>query len=240
MATQINTPPLAGLSGIARRLVGENLLEENDARKAVEDAARQKIPIGAYLIEHGLASSANVAMALATEFGLPLIDVNALDLSLVPIKLVREDLITKHKALPLFKRGMRLFVGISDPTNLRALDEIKFQSNHIVEPIIVDDSHLERAIEQALTTARPSPILAMMPRVWKDSKPPASTRMAKALASTPIPPTTPPSSNSSTRCSSTRSNAARRTSISSLTKPTIACASAWTACCARSPRRRRS
>jgi type IV pilus assembly protein PilB len=178
MATQINTPPLAGLSGIARRLVGENLLEENDARKAVEDAARQKIPIGAYLIEHGLASSANVAMALATEFGLPLIDVNALDLSLVPIKLVREDLITKHKALPLFKRGMRLFVGISDPTNLRALDEIKFQSNHIVEPIIVDDSHLERAIEQALTTARPSPILAMMPRVWKDSKPPASTRMA--------------------------------------------------------------
>jgi type IV pilus assembly protein PilB len=153
MATQINTPPLAGLSGIARRLVGENLLEENDARKAVEDAARQKIPIGAYLIEHGLASSANVAMALATEFGLPLIDVNALDLSQVPIKLVREDLITKHKALPLFKRGMRLFVGISDPTNLRALDEIKFQSNHIVEPIIVDDSHLERAIEQALTTA---------------------------------------------------------------------------------------
>ena len=63
MATQINTPPLAGLSGIARRLVGESLLEENDARKAVEDAARQKIPIGAYLIEHGLASSANVAMA---------------------------------------------------------------------------------------------------------------------------------------------------------------------------------
>jgi len=153
MATQINTPPLAGLSGIARRLVGESLLEENDARKAVEDAARQKIPIGAYLIEHGLASSANVAMALATEFGLPLIDVNALDLSQVPIKLVREDLITKHKALPLFKRGMRLFVGISDPTNLRALDEIKFQSNHIVEPIIVDDSQLERAIEQALTTA---------------------------------------------------------------------------------------
>ena len=153
MATQINTPPLAGLSGIARRLVGDSLLEENDARKAVEEASRQKIPIGAYLVEHGLASSANVAMALATEFGLPLIDVNALDLSQVPIKLVREDLITKHKALPLFKRGMRLFVGVSDPTNLRALDEIKFQSNHIVEPILVDDSQLERAIEQALTSA---------------------------------------------------------------------------------------
>jgi len=153
MATQINTPPLAGLSGIARRLVGEGLLEENDARKAVEDAARQKIPIGAYLTEHGLASSANVAMALATEFGLPLIDVNALDLSQVPIKLVREDLITKHKALPLFKRGMRLFIGISDPTNLRALDEIKFQANHIVEPILVDDAQLERAIEQAFTTS---------------------------------------------------------------------------------------
>jgi type IV pilus assembly protein PilB len=241
MATQINTPPLAGLSGIARRLVGENLLEENDARKAVEDAARQKIPIGAYLIEHGLASSANVAMALATEFGLPLIDVNALDLSLVPIKLVREDLITKHKALPLFKRGMRLFVGISDPTNLRALDEIKFQSNHIVEPIIVDDSHLERAIEQALTTAGQAITdlgddaegLEGLEAAGVDEDGESTGVDANSTDDAP-------SSNSSTRCSSTRSNAARRTSISSLTKPTIACASAWTACCARSPRRRRS
>jgi len=149
----MNTPPLAGLSGIARRFVTGGTLAENEARKAVEDAAQAKIPLSAWLIDHGLVSSAEVAMASAIEFGLPLLDVNAIDLTQVPIKLVREDLVTKHKALPLFKRGMRLFVGVSDPTNLRALDEIKFQSNHIIEPILVDDSQLERAIEQALTSA---------------------------------------------------------------------------------------
>ena len=153
MATQITTPPLAGLSGIARRLVADGALAEADARKAVEEASKQKIPLSAWLVEQGLVSSASVAMASATEFGLPLIDVNAIDLSQVPIKLVREDLITKHKALPLFKRGMRLFLGVSDPTNLRALDEIKFQSNHIVEPILVDPGQLDRAIEQAMTSA---------------------------------------------------------------------------------------
>ena len=149
----MNTPPLAGLSGIARRFVTGGQLAETEARKAVEDAAQAKIPLSAWLIDHGLVSSADVAMASAVEFGLPLLDVNAIDLSQVPIKLVREDLIAKHKALPLFKRGMRLFVGVSDPTNLRALDEIKFQSNHIVEPILIDDAQLERAIEQAMTSA---------------------------------------------------------------------------------------
>jgi type IV pilus assembly protein PilB len=153
MATQMNTPPLTGLSGIAKRLVAEGLLGENDARKAAEDAARQKIPIGAWLTENGLVSSRQIAMASSAEFGMPVLDVEALDSSQLPMKLVREDLITKHKALPLFKRGNRLFVGVSDPTNLRALDEIKFQSNHIIEPILVDEGQLDRAIELALTSA---------------------------------------------------------------------------------------
>lgn len=156
MATQISTPPLAGLSGIARRLVAEGVLAENDARKAIDDAVRQKIPLGAWLIENSLVSSRQVAMASSAEFGMPLLDIEALDPNQLPMKLVREDLVTKHKALPLFKRGNRLFVGVSDPTNLRALDEIKFQSNHLIEPILIDEGQLERAIEQALNAAGPS------------------------------------------------------------------------------------
>ena len=84
----------------------------------------------------GLAPAAQVAVAASTEFGIPLLDVRALDLRMAPIKLVEEKLIQQHKALPLFKRGNRLFVGISDPTNLRALDEIKFHTNLSVDPII--------------------------------------------------------------------------------------------------------
>ncbi|HEY0232347.1 MAG TPA: ATPase, T2SS/T4P/T4SS family, partial [Dokdonella sp.] len=155
MATQINTSPLAGLSGVARRLVAEGALMETDARKAVDDAARARIPLGAWLTENSLVSSTQLAAAASAEFGMPLLDIDALDLAQLPLKLVREDLITKHKVLPLFKRGSRLFVGVADPTNLHALDEIKFQSNHIVEPILVGTDPLERAIEQALNAAGP-------------------------------------------------------------------------------------
>jgi type IV pilus assembly protein PilB len=153
MATQMSSPPLAGLTGIAKRLVAEGVLAEGDARKAAEDALRQKIPMGPWLVENGLVSSRQIAQASSAEFGMPLLDVESLDLSQLPMKLVREDLISKHKALPLFKRGNRLFLGVSDPTNLRALDEIKFQANHLIEPILVDEAQLDRAIEQAFNVA---------------------------------------------------------------------------------------
>ena len=152
MATQMNVAPLAGLSGIAKRLVAEGSLAENEARRAADEAARQKIPLGAWLIENSLVSSRQVAMASSAEFGMPLLDIEALDVAQLPMSLVREDLITKHKALPLFKRGNRLFLGVSDPTNLRALDEIKFQANHLIEPILVEEAQLARAIELALTS----------------------------------------------------------------------------------------
>jgi len=150
MATQMSPAALAGLTGIVRRLVVDGTLSDGDARKAMDASTKQKIPLGTYLIEHALANGAQVAMASSAEFGVPLFDVEALDLAQAPIKLVNEKLITQHKALPLFKRGNRLFVGVSDPTNLRALDEIKFQSNHTIEPILVSEELLGRAIEQAL------------------------------------------------------------------------------------------
>jgi type IV pilus assembly protein PilB len=156
MATQINPANLAGLSGIARRLVAEGSLSEQDARRALETSSKQKIPLATYLIDNGMAESSTVAMAASAEFGVPLYDVSAIDFTQLPLKLVSEELITKHRALPLFKRGNRLFVGLSDPTNLRALDEMKFQSNHSVEPILIDERALARVIEQALSQSSTS------------------------------------------------------------------------------------
>jgi type IV pilus assembly protein PilB len=149
----MNAISLPTLSGLARRLVAEGVLTDTEARRVTEEAVRQKIPLGAWLTENGMVSSRQIALASSAEFGMPLLDIEALDLAQLPMKLVREDLITKHKALPLFKRGNRLFVGVSDPTNLRALDEIKFQSNHLIEPILIDEGPLERAIEQAFNVS---------------------------------------------------------------------------------------
>jgi type IV pilus assembly protein PilB len=151
MSTQINPASLTGLSGVARRLVLDGVVSETEARKAVETSSKQKIPLGTFLIDHGIADSRAVAMAASVEFGVPVYDVAGIDFAQLPLKLVSEELITKHRALPLFKRGNRLFVGVSDPTNLRGLDEIKFQSNHIVEPVLIDEQALIRVIDQALS-----------------------------------------------------------------------------------------
>lgn len=150
---QMNPAALTGLTGIARRLVVDGVLGDDEARKAAEAAARQKIPLVSYLVQNGLAPAGATAAAAAAEFGMPLFDARALDLKNAPVKLVEQKLIRAHKALPLFKRGNRLFVGIADPTNLRALDEIKFNTNHSVEPIIVPEDQLERLLEQALAGA---------------------------------------------------------------------------------------
>ena len=76
----------------------------------------------------GSATPRQIAIAAAHEFGVPLLDLDAVDLDLDVVKLVDEKLLTKHRILPLLQRGKRLFVAVCDPTNLQALDDIKFQT----------------------------------------------------------------------------------------------------------------
>jgi type IV pilus assembly protein PilB len=147
------TVNLVGITGLARRLVQDGHLGEADARKALEETGKDKSSITQWLLGRGLVTGTHIAHAQAIEFGMPLVDVTALDMSQMPVKLVDEKLITAHKALPLLKRGNRLFVGIADPTNTRGLDEIKFAANLVVEPILVAQDALERAIDVALSAA---------------------------------------------------------------------------------------
>ena len=152
MAT-VATVNLMGITGIARRLVMDGALEEQPAREAMAAATAERKPIAGYLVEKRLVSPAQLAAANSVEFGVPLFDVAALDPAHTAIKLVSEELVRKHNVLPLFKRGNRLFVGIADPTNTRALDEIKFQVNMAVEAILVDEDKIHRTIEQWLASA---------------------------------------------------------------------------------------
>ncbi len=143
-------PNVAGLPGIARRLVLDGVLTDAAARNAVEASNKQRQPLILMLSQTEGVTSAMVAGAASIEFGMPLLDVRAIDVRQAPLRLVNEALIHQHRAVPLFKRGNRLFVGVADPTNLRALDEIKFQTNLTVEPILVAYDVLGKFIEQAL------------------------------------------------------------------------------------------
>ena len=155
MATQMQ-PSLSGLSGMARRLVSEGVLPEPDVRKAVVDSAQHKTSLTAWLLDNNLVESARLTQIASAEFGMPAMDVSSLQPASMPLNLISEALINKHHALPLFRRGKRLFVGIADPMQSHALDEIKFHSNCMVEPILVERGQLHRVIESALTSMNSS------------------------------------------------------------------------------------
>ena len=140
-------------SGLARKLVQEGLITDAQAQEAYEAATKKNIPFVTHLVENKITDSRSIAQSAAEEFGVPLLDIDVVDLEPDVVKLVKEDLIRKHHSLPLFKRGNRLFIAVSDPTNLQALDEIKFHVGMSTEAILVQDDKLGRVIEKALEAA---------------------------------------------------------------------------------------
>ncbi|MDR1076695.1 MAG: type IV-A pilus assembly ATPase PilB [Xanthomonadaceae bacterium] len=144
---------LVGITGIARRLVQDGVLDETAAREAMAQAAQVRKPLPQWFAEKKLVGAPQLAAANAIEFGMPLLDATAIDPNQNAMKLVSEELLQKHQVLPLFKRGGRLYMGISNPTQTQALDEIKFHTNLVVEPILVDEDQIRHVLEQWLANS---------------------------------------------------------------------------------------
>lgn len=144
-----SNPPL---SGLAKRLVNEGVCSTEVAADATIQCREKQQTFISYIIEQRLVSAYRAAAAASEEFGIPLLDLDALDPQALPQGLIKESLITKHHALPLQKRDNRLYVAIADPTNIQALDEFKFQSGITTEAVIVEEDKLSRAIESFLDT----------------------------------------------------------------------------------------
>ena len=144
LATQ---PNLVGITGITRRLAMDGVLEADAARAAQEGAAKARKPIGAWLLEQKLVTAAQLTAANAVEFGLPVFDAAAMPPNPEILRLVSEELLQKHRVLPLFRRGNRLFVATSDPANVQGMDEIQFQSSLTVEPVLMAIDVLQRTLE---------------------------------------------------------------------------------------------
>jgi type IV pilus assembly protein PilB len=142
--------PTANLSGLARRLVMDGLLAEEQATSAHEAALKKRTHFVSYLVENKILGSGEIAWSGAQEFGVPLFDLEAMDMEVAPVNMVSEKLIQQHNALPLFTRANRLYIAVSDPTNLGAIDEFKFHTGVNTEAILVEEAQLHKAIETAL------------------------------------------------------------------------------------------
>ncbi|MEX1033021.1 MAG: type IV-A pilus assembly ATPase PilB [Cellvibrionaceae bacterium] len=141
-------PPV--ISGLARRLVNDGIVDEETAQAALAKATKNKVPFAIQLVSDTHVKALSIATAAADEFGTPLLEISAFNPENIPAGLVDQKLIKKHHALPLYKRGNRIFIAVSDPTNLHAIDEIKFNTGRNVEPILVEADKLATAIEAYL------------------------------------------------------------------------------------------
>ena len=140
------------LTGIARKLVLDKHLDEASAVEAVENANKESIQLSTYLVTNKIVPATVVAMISSHEFGLPVFDLSVMDTELAAFNLVEEKLILKLNAVPLFKRGNRLFIAISSPTNSQALDEFKFATGLSTEPVLVQEDQLAEFIEKAVSS----------------------------------------------------------------------------------------
>jgi type IV pilus assembly protein PilB len=130
-------------------------MDEQAAIEASIDASKKGMTILAWLIKNNDLDPEALINAASVEYGVPVLDIKAIDLSLAPLSLVDEKLIEKHQAFPLYLRGNSLFLAVSDPTDKDVIDAISFSSGFRVEPILVAPNHLEAAIERAQHAAHP-------------------------------------------------------------------------------------
>jgi type IV pilus assembly protein PilB len=153
----------SGLGGLPQRLVQDGVVEESAMLTALQSAKDRKSSFVTQLIAAGAAKARDIAIAASTEFGVPLYDLDSHQVDLDIVKLVQDKLLQKHRCLPLYRRGKRLFLGVADPTNLHAIDEIKFQTGLGIEAVVVEDDKLQKAIDKAAEQAD-----AAMPQLTED------------------------------------------------------------------------
>ncbi len=144
------TGHLATLSGLPRRLVKDGLIDESGALDALSKSRAEDVGFVSYLIANNLADAGAISAAASHEFGVPSMDLDAFEIDTEVVSAVKEQLIRKHRVLPLVRRGKKLYIAVSDPTNLQALDDIRFQTGFGTEAVVVEDDKLEEMVKKAI------------------------------------------------------------------------------------------
>ncbi len=137
------------LGGLARTLVQEKLLTETEAESIQKQANIQNLPFVTQVAASKKLTPLQVAEAASAAFGFPLFDLSTINVDYLP-KTIDIKLLQSYRVLGLQHRGNTLFVALSDPTNLHALDDVQFQTGMTLSPVVVEDDKLGRMIEKVV------------------------------------------------------------------------------------------
>ncbi|MFW1857096.1 type IV-A pilus assembly ATPase PilB [Acinetobacter defluvii] len=138
-------------SGFIRRLVDDGVLSAQQMQSALDNAKKNKLNIVAYLIEYANLKPLQLAETIALEFAEPLFDLDSFDSAQFPKEVIESNLLHKHLMLPLVQHGNVLYIAISDPTNIEALDAARFNSRLNIEVVIVEHHKLLKCLEKYFT-----------------------------------------------------------------------------------------
>lgn len=143
--------PTSGLHlGLSTLFIRKGLLNEEQMANAITKSRQNKQSLVSTLVQSKLISARAIAELCYEEYGTPLLDLNEFDLASIPEDFLNKKLIEKHRCLPLFKRGNRLYIGTSDPTNIAALEDFQFSAGLHAEAILVEEDKLAKALEKIL------------------------------------------------------------------------------------------
>jgi type IV pilus assembly protein PilB len=129
-------------------LVRENLISVQQLRKAQEEQQKTGARIGTALIKTGAIEESKLTDFLSKQYGVPAINLKEFDIDPEIIKLVPKDVATKHLVLPVNRAGSSLIVAMCDPSNIYAVDDLKFLTGYNIEPVVASEPAIREAIER--------------------------------------------------------------------------------------------
>ncbi|MCP0913283.1 MULTISPECIES: type IV-A pilus assembly ATPase PilB [Legionella] len=138
------------LHGIAQLLVQEKLLDREKALIYQKAAVANKLSLQQYLVANRILSAKQIAVSVAQNFGVPLIDLDCVDLDAIPAAIVSDKLIKRHGLIPLFNRGKQLYLAMDDPSKHSSLKEIQFHTGLYPTPLVVETDKLQDFIDNLL------------------------------------------------------------------------------------------
>ncbi|HEX4942901.1 MAG TPA: type IV-A pilus assembly ATPase PilB [Usitatibacteraceae bacterium] len=135
-------------SALGRALVQQGRLVQADATAIQLEASKAGVTFVQQLVSSKKLSARDISQFAAHAFGYPLLDLSAVDTDQLPLNLIDSKIVTNHRVIALGKRGNRLFVGMSDPTNEQVIQEVKFATGMTMEPVVVEDDKLTIAVKK--------------------------------------------------------------------------------------------
>ncbi len=138
------------LSGLAHLIVSEGLLSEEKIIEAKNNANQESLNLLDWLVSANWVNATEIAKIQSIAFGNPYFNLSSIGIENLPSDLVDIKLLRKHRAIPLYKRGSRLFIGLTDATNLKTLEELRFQTGLSIEAVLVESNKLDSIIEKLI------------------------------------------------------------------------------------------